>query len=419
METIDDIHSFVLEAEPLRTIQSHRMIIENLSSLTVECAYLIRDYALDKNFWMRVANLTLLGVQSKIQEYQAKFKDLKTRLNERVNVSNAIALGRIDIKLMRCLNQVETTATNLILKELRYAADASYEPSKACLPGTRKDALDEIHRWINKADGDDTARLLVLTGVAGFGKSAIANSVAQHYATVNRLGSFFCFSRADQAGRHPGNILSTISRDIADLDPHWKAALCNVVETNHSLGTTGSTILQMKNFILEPAKALAIVGPVVVIIDALDECADGLGRASLLQALAQMAAELPPNFRILVTARPDTDIIKNFSEKSPHIQHKSIDRKIKTATDGATTDDATTDADLAIFIESQLAPVADALDEKWDRKKWLGMLVTGSGHLFQWAATTCRAILAEEGRCHSALHALNRDLQRPVAAPLC
>ncbi|KZP09326.1 WD40 repeat-like protein [Athelia psychrophila] len=50
METIDDTHSFVLEAEPLKKIQSHRRIIDNLSALTVECAYLIRDYALDKNF---------------------------------------------------------------------------------------------------------------------------------------------------------------------------------------------------------------------------------------------------------------------------------------------------------------------------------------------------------------------------------
>lgn len=57
----------------------------------------------------RVANLTLLGVQAKIQEYQGKLNDLKTRLNERVNIANVIALGRIDIKLMRCLNQVGTT----------------------------------------------------------------------------------------------------------------------------------------------------------------------------------------------------------------------------------------------------------------------------------------------------------------------
>ena len=50
METIDDAHSFLLDAEPTETIKTHREILEDLSSLTMECAYLVRDYAVDKSF---------------------------------------------------------------------------------------------------------------------------------------------------------------------------------------------------------------------------------------------------------------------------------------------------------------------------------------------------------------------------------
>lgn len=50
METIEDLHSFVLEAEPLKIIESHRKILEDMSRLTVECAYFIRNYTIDQSF---------------------------------------------------------------------------------------------------------------------------------------------------------------------------------------------------------------------------------------------------------------------------------------------------------------------------------------------------------------------------------
>ncbi|KAF7975677.1 hypothetical protein HWV62_8777 [Athelia sp. TMB] len=278
-------------------------------------------------------------------------------------------------------------ATTLIINDLPYADGAAFDPSKACIPGTREFVLDELHRWINERDGDDIPRLLVLTGAPGFGKSAIANTLAQHYDKVRRLGSFVSFSRADQARRHPANLLSTISRDIADLDPHWRVALCEVMEKNHSLGKSPPPIRQMENLVLGPAKSLSIAGPVVIIIDALDECGNPAARETLLQVLSQSASALPRNFRVLVTARPEKDIIRAFSDQHPNVQQRRLD----------TMDPATIDLDIAVFIERQLAPVIQAFDKEWlFREQWLGMLVTGSNHVFQWAATTCRAILEAE-----------------------
>lgn len=50
MKTIDDIHSFVEDAEPLKKMESHRKMMENMSRLTMEAAYFIRDYTVDKDF---------------------------------------------------------------------------------------------------------------------------------------------------------------------------------------------------------------------------------------------------------------------------------------------------------------------------------------------------------------------------------
>lgn len=50
VETVNDMYSFVHEAEPLKKIQSHARIVSLMTSQTTECAYFIRDYAKNKSF---------------------------------------------------------------------------------------------------------------------------------------------------------------------------------------------------------------------------------------------------------------------------------------------------------------------------------------------------------------------------------
>ena len=47
---INDVYSFVEEAEPMKKIESHRRIISLMAQQTTECAYFIRDYASNKSF---------------------------------------------------------------------------------------------------------------------------------------------------------------------------------------------------------------------------------------------------------------------------------------------------------------------------------------------------------------------------------
>jgi hypothetical protein len=49
-------------------------------------------------------------------------------------------------------------------------------------------------------------------------------------------------------------------------------------------------------------------GPVIIILDALDECGDPVSRKSLLSLLAQELTKLPPFFRFLITNRREADI---------------------------------------------------------------------------------------------------------------
>jgi hypothetical protein len=60
-----------------------------------------------------------------------------------------------------------------------------------------------------------------------------------------------------------------------------------------------------KSPILEPLRDVHIVGPILVVIDALDESRDATGRTGLHTFLAENLQRLPSNFRVLITLRVD------------------------------------------------------------------------------------------------------------------
>jgi hypothetical protein len=52
VQVMDDVYSFVKEAEPMKKIESHRRIVALMAQQTTECAYFIRDYVMNKSFCM-------------------------------------------------------------------------------------------------------------------------------------------------------------------------------------------------------------------------------------------------------------------------------------------------------------------------------------------------------------------------------
>ncbi|KDQ54643.1 hypothetical protein JAAARDRAFT_94669, partial [Jaapia argillacea MUCL 33604] len=113
-------------------------------------------------------------------------------------------------------------------------------------------------------------RAFLVTGVAGSGKSAIAHTVARHFSDQKRLGSSLFFKR--NVTERPETLFGTIARDLADSDPEFRSKLLGVVRGSRSLIQTTSVLRQFQSFILEPTKDLMMVGPLVIVIDALDEC---------------------------------------------------------------------------------------------------------------------------------------------------
>ena len=263
-----------------------------------------------------------------------------------------------------------------------YAFGARYAQEKGCLPGTREFVLREICDILNDP-AEDAPQVCLLTGVAGSGKSAIAHSIARLYEEQKRLGSSYCFSSTDVARRNPQNFFTTIARDLADLDRQFNSALCRIVKDNPGLRTSQAPFDQVKHLIIESSAGLHAIGPLVIVVDALDESGNADDRRQLLYAFSRCIIErkLPTNLRFLISTRPENDILNAFPSGPQAIRRDLGDIP-----------EAVVDKDIERFIHHSLHQYAE-LELLWPGQEWCRLLVRHSQHLFLWASTACRFIL--------------------------
>ena len=263
---------------------------------------------------------------------------------------------------------------------MAYAADAGLDTTKICLEGTRTDLLTEIIDWIHSPE-PDCPRVFWLHGEAGKGKSTIAHTIAKWLKELGGPGSCFCFARDRSAERRHEKLFTTIAHGLADCDPTLKRALAGVLASDHSLKTTADVMQQWRKLILQPLSNLSspIIGPVVIIIDALDESGTEASRRNILRILASTeTTNLPANFRILLTSRPLPDIYHALHD-AKHVKAESIDDTVA----------ASTYRDLCLYISDELR--GDFCEEQVATT-----LARKSDGLFEWARLACEFIRSQK-----------------------
>ena len=279
---------------------------------------------------------------------------------------------------VRVIGLMTVTEIDAKIREIPYGTGSRFTPEKGCLSGTRVAFLDFIVGWANDSASE---RCLLLFGQAGTGKSSIAHEVARRFNNMHRLTSSFIFLRKEQSKREAYHLFTTLARDLSDRYPSFKTALGRIVKDNSSLrvGTRDYETL-FQSLILEPLKDLHIVGPILVVIDALDESGNAIGRAGLHTFLAKNLVRLPSNFRVLITSRPE-DGIERALVGAPSVT-------IKYMTDSELA--ATTQDDIVVFLRESLPS-----DEFGNYGDELAIKAEG---LFQWAAVASQFILDPPGR---------------------
>ncbi|KAJ7118323.1 hypothetical protein C8R44DRAFT_542953, partial [Mycena epipterygia] len=182
-----------------------------------------------------------------------------------------------------------------------------------CLPGTRREILDQITEWLMVPSNPS---ILWLSGMPGSGKCTIATMISETFRSLGRLGAFLFFDRNDRVSSHPDSVIRTIAHSLALSNIHIASAISTTIQREPA-AVNAPLRTQFRNLLLEPLASVehTIKGPIFIILDGLDECGDPDSRATLLAILSTDFPELPRLFRFLITSRREFDITRQFTSR--------------------------------------------------------------------------------------------------------
>lgn len=236
---------------------------------------------------------------------------------------------------------------------------------------------------------EDAPRLLWLNGAPGAGKSSIATSVARHFVKNGLLWAQFFISRNHKSTTNPKSIFPSIARQLVNHSP-YSAAACAI----HDALKADCTILdflsdsQVAELFVKPIKAEHVSHPsvpIVVVIDAMDECESQL--RELARILAGTVKELPCNAKLFISSRIEEDIRVHFSFL-PDTKHSNSAMHISL-------DNSAAINDVAKFFTKQIGKIVEERGEEWSN--WPGEarmkeLCDKASGLFIWAVTATNFI---------------------------
>jgi len=262
------------------------------------------------------------------------------------------------------------------------AAGYSSGNRQGCLKGTRADVLLQLERWL-KDERDH--RVFWLNGLAGTGKSTIAQTFAEIGFADGKLGaSFFC-SRDFENRSNLQAIFPTIAYQFAYRYLPFREALLRVLRAKPGIAQE-SLCSQMERIIVGPLKASRV--RTLIIIDALDECKDEEPASAILSVLSRYADEIP-NAKFFITGRPEPRIRSGFRLRSL--------RPITEVLRLHDVKQTSVDSDIKLFFRIRLTNIAKTrsdcnFSQDWPNSPDIDILCKKAAGLFIYASTVVKFI---------------------------
>ncbi|KAF8803111.1 WD40 repeat-like protein [Phlegmacium glaucopus] len=313
----------------------------------------------------------------------------------------------LDVFVMDTSLAVERTTQEILSHELFdklpraiYAAyDASSPtPRHECTKGTREAILASLLAWAT--DPTDT-KIYWLNGAAGTGKTTIDYTFCQLLDRNGMLGATFFCSRSDDDSRNVKRIFPTLAYELARRFPSVSRALVDILRRDPDAGYR-SLNLQFSNLIASPLQAASedlAQRSIVIIIDALDECADQEVVYQMLSIILLQSPLLPVKF--FISSRPERMIRRTFNPASTtysvFLLHEAN----------------FVDEDIKLYIRDRLGSIAEQASEfegaqnEWPPEDQLDTLVQRAAKLFIYAATACNYV-GSGGSARERLNAVTR-----------
>ncbi|KZP33641.1 hypothetical protein FIBSPDRAFT_1036166, partial [Athelia psychrophila] len=254
-----------------------------------------------------------------------------------------------------------------------------------CLPDTRLQAIKSIMEWFS-SDSEGQEGAMWVHGVAGAGKSTLSTTAARMMRDLDLLGAFFFFNR-DLPEWNASTLIRTLAYQLAEFDPIIGARIEQIVKDTPNIANMTLAVQFAK---LLSVTALGDVpwtrGPILVVIDALDEAGSTTERADLMRVLSKGVSTLPWFLRLLIVSRPERDILDHFQPSTMRREELRVDSQASRA-------------DVTAFIRNRLNEtrahniiyLTKALRD-WPGGDVIDALATLAGGHFIWAQTACQLI---------------------------
>jgi len=242
-----------------------------------------------------------------------------------------------------------------------------------------------------------------LNGLAGTGKSTIAQTIAERLFADGRLGaSFFC-SRDFEDRSNLHFIFPTLAVQLARRYAEFRSIFIPLVQSDPGIAYE-SLYNQMDKLIVQLLSESAI--STVIVIDALDECKDDEPTSAILSVLGQFVSKVP-RVRFFVTGRPEPRIRTGF--RLPLLAKATDVFVLHEVEPGQVNND------IRLFFQHRFSEIASrqrGLDN-WPNEQQLDLICERAAGLFVHAVATVRFI---DHKNNNPKTQLDRILQSPESS---
>ena len=242
--------------------------------------------------------------------------------------------------------------------------------------------LLQIEQWLT--DKNDQ-RIFWLNGLAGTGKSTIAQTFAEMSFADGMLGaSFFC-SRDFEDRNNLRAIFPTLAFQLAHRYPQFRERLLPVLKFNHDVERE-SLSSQLEKVIVRPLKETQV--STLIVIDALDECKDEEPASALLSVLSRYVYQIP-GVKFFITGRPEPPIREGFRLKplvpiTDVLKLHDVER-------------SSVDEDITLYLRIDLTKIRETrsdceFPEEWPGSDDIDILCKEAGGFFIYASTVVKFV---------------------------
>jgi hypothetical protein len=255
-------------------------------------------------------------------------------------------------------------------------AEHCHGSRRGCLKGTRETVLNEVESW---AKDFNQSPIFWLNGLAGTGKSTIAQTVSERIFADGQLGaSFFC-SRdfEDRSDLH--FIFPTLAFQLAHKFSKFRSVLVPLLQSNPDVAHE-SLYRQMEKLIIEPLRSADV--STVIVIDALDECKDEEPSSATLSVLARFVKRIP-KVKFFITGRPEPRIKTGF--RLPILMESTAVFVLHDV------DPPLINSDIRLFLKHELSELAQRRRlGRWPSDEHIDLLCNRAAGLFVYAVATVK-----------------------------